>query len=224
MFLFLLCSFHFYLLQSHWTRFTINSFSNTLPPGHRKNLRSSPAKLLFVNTRISSSIMNFIFAILFAFSFTNFSIFANVPDDFDKNLNVQKKDNSSLYRLPKNVAPNFYDILLLTNVTSGNFTYTGRVSIDLIVREKTKSVILHAEKLNITSEKTQFRKFLSNKNYQDIVIKNQEYDEETQFYNVTFSNELSIGNYSLNLYFTGTVVDDLFGFYRSSYKENNKTR
>lgn len=138
--------------------------------------------------------------------------------------NVQSSDNSSLYRLPKDVLPESYDILLLTNITAGNLTYKGEVKIVLRVTEKTKQVILHSDKLKIINEKSAFRKILSNETFESVNIGSQRHDNETQFHKITFSNELTPGRYILALCFIGEVSDDLFGFYRSSYRVNNKIR
>lgn len=132
---------------------------------------------------------------------------------------LSSTDNSTLYRLPKSVYPVSYDLLLLTNVTRGNFVYTGRVSIDLNVTEETKKVILHAEKLKILKEKTSLID-----GERDIGIDDQSYDNETQFWTIELSETLKLRRHSLTLHFVGEVLDDLFGFYRSSYKADNQTR
>jgi aminopeptidase N len=136
----------------------------------------------------------------------------------------QGNDNSSLYRLPKNILPESYDILLLTNVSRSDFTYKGMVTIDLRVICKTNQVILHSEYVKIIDKETMFRRVLPNSSFQTIQISNQFYQSETHFYTITFSKNLTPGKYLLSLQFVGEVLNDVFGFYRSRYRINNKIR
>lgn len=132
------------------------------------------------------------------------------------------ENNSSLYRLSKSVLPESYDLLLLTDVTSANFTYEGEVSIRLSIVEKTKRVVLHAYKtLGLLKEKSGLSR-ISEGDSEVVSISAQRYDRETQFYIVDTAEDLLPGNeYLLRLFFVGQVVDDVFGFYRSSYRGVN---
>lgn len=131
------------------------------------------------------------------------------------------EENSTLYRLPKSVYPVSYDIELLTNVTRGDFSYDGRVEIELKVVEETKKIILHAEKLKILEDQTVIRRIDASQN---VEIDGQRYDNETQFWTIELSETLKAGRHSLSLRFVGELHPDLFGFYRSSYRANNVTR
>ncbi|KAL7289312.1 hypothetical protein TKK_0017243 [Trichogramma kaykai] len=135
------------------------------------------------------------------------------------------QDNSTLHRLPKNVWPESYDLLILSNVTNGNFTFKGQVVITLSVIETTNRVVLHAEKLKIDQENVTLRRIDSDEEDDaDVRIKGQSYDEEAQFFTIELEASLLPGSYELSLRFDGSVLDDLFGFYRSSYKIGNETR
>lgn len=132
------------------------------------------------------------------------------------------RDNSSLYRLPKNVLPESYDLLLITDVTRGNFTYEGEIEVRLRVVERTKRVVLHAhESIDLLEERSRLTRLAESDDevgVEDQRIGAQRYEVETQFYVVETEEDLMPGWYSLRLIFVGRVVDDLFGFYRSSYR------
>ncbi|XP_031787739.1 uncharacterized protein LOC107982070 [Nasonia vitripennis] len=135
----------------------------------------------------------------------------------------QPSDNSSLYRLPKDVFPESYDLLLLTDLTSGNFTYEGELDVRLSVVERTRRVVLHAYKtIALLEEKTRLARLAEDDPDVEVKeerIKAQKYDQETQFYVVeTEEDLLPGGRYLLRLSFVGQVVDDVFGFYRSSHR------
>ncbi|XP_011498160.1 PREDICTED: aminopeptidase N-like [Ceratosolen solmsi marchali] len=136
----------------------------------------------------------------------------------------ESNDNTSLYRLPKSAVPESYDILLLTNVSRSDFTYKGMVTINLYIINATKQVIVHSEYLKIDYKETMFRRILPNNNFQQIQISNQMYQDETQFYIINFSSILIPGRYLLSVQFVGEVMNDVFGFYRTTYRINNQIR
>ncbi|CAB0034982.1 unnamed protein product, partial [Trichogramma brassicae] len=100
-----------------------------------------------------------------------------------------------------------------------------QVVITLSVIETTDRVVLHAEKLKIDQENVTLRRIDSDEeDAADVRIKGQSYDEEAQFFTIELEASLPPGSYELSLRFDGSVLDDLFGFYRSSYKIGNETR
>ncbi|XP_057331613.1 aminopeptidase N-like isoform X2 [Microplitis mediator] len=124
------------------------------------------------------------------------------------------------HRLPKNVIPISYDLQLLLPYFSNNYTYHGRVIIDISVIEQTNSIILNYDGLDIESEKTEFLTY----EIDNLTILSQSFDSDKQFFTILFNQKLKIGIYKLYLYFNGHIRDDLFGFYRSKYKAGNETR
>ncbi|KAG8040091.1 hypothetical protein G9C98_001207 [Cotesia typhae] len=124
------------------------------------------------------------------------------------------------HRLPIQVIPTSYDLQILLPSFSGNFNYQGRVIIDIFVIERTNVIILNYDGLSIDSEKTEFLIY----EIDNLTILSQSCDSDKQFFTILFNQKLKVGNYKLFLYFHGEVRNDLFGFYKSSYKVRNETR
>ncbi|XP_044584891.1 aminopeptidase N-like [Cotesia glomerata] len=124
------------------------------------------------------------------------------------------------HRLPKRVIPTSYDLQLLLPSFYTDFTYQGRVTIDIFVIEPTNVITLNYDGLNIEKEKTEFLTY----EIDNLTILSQLCDSDKQFFTILFNQKLKIGNYKLFLYFHGEVRNDLFGFYKSSYKVRNETR
>ncbi|KAF2141823.1 uncharacterized protein K452DRAFT_228465 [Aplosporella prunicola CBS 121167] len=120
--------------------------------------------------------------------------------------------------LPKNVKPLHYDLTLEPNLET--FEYEGKVVIELDVVEDTTSISLNTLDLNIHSTT------VSSGN-SDITSKpDLSYDEDTQTTKVSFKETIPAGSKAkLTQTFTGTLNNNMAGFYRSSYNDaNGKTK
>ena len=116
--------------------------------------------------------------------------------------------------LPANVIPRHYDLTLEPDFD--NFTYEGVVTIDLDVAEDTTSISLNTKELQIHSTAVHSNGATISSN-PDV-----SYDKATQTTIVKFDKTLSKGQTAqLRHIFTGTLNDDMAGFYRSSYKGPN---
>jgi tricorn protease interacting factor F2/3 len=111
-------------------------------------------------------------------------------------------------RLPLTVLPNNYNLIF--DVDFEQFGFIGKAEIMIEIKEATPMLRLHCEDLHIT----------------DAAL-----FKETESFQVSFElseGELHIksgtplvpGNYSLRVGFSGTLNDDLSGFYRSRYIDN----
>lgn len=125
-----------------------------------------------------------------------------------------------IHRLPNNVQPNSYDLTLWMPRTWNNFTYEGQVLIDLSIIKNSNSITLNVDDLIIHKVNTTLLN--SEKNRMNIL--SQIIDKEKQFFIIQFTNDLEIGNYSLYLRFNGEIRDDIFGFYRSTYKDGDEIK
>ncbi|KAK1807888.1 Aminopeptidase 2 mitochondrial [Friedmanniomyces endolithicus] len=116
--------------------------------------------------------------------------------------------------LPKNVKPTHYDLTLEPNLET--FKYNGTVTVDLDVKEDTKSISLNTYEIDI-----QETKITSGEN----VISSSpklSYNEDAQATKIDFEQTIPAGSKAkLFLKFTGTLNDSMAGFYRSSYKDAN---
>ncbi|XP_058450243.1 aminopeptidase N-like [Malaya genurostris] len=120
--------------------------------------------------------------------------------------------NFESYRLPNTSVPIHYNLLLDTNVHLDNFTFIGKVQIQLTTLENTKQLVLHSSGNEITNVQ------LYNSNQLTLPLKNFELDIEKEFLVINLKETLPAGSrYQLVVDFFGELRDDLLGFYRSYY-------
>uniref|UniRef100_A0A674EVH4 Aminopeptidase n=1 Tax=Salmo trutta TaxID=8032 RepID=A0A674EVH4_SALTR len=130
-------------------------------------------------------------------------------------------------RLPGNLIPESYDIVLqphlytvIPNATNQSLIFTGNSTVYFRCVEKTKTIFLHS-KQNVTDVTV---KDLDNK--RTINVKNTIlYNNESNFLEIRLEGVLEEdGNYSLFTAFEGELLNDLAGFYMSSYKKEPSTK
>ncbi|KAG7211605.1 hypothetical protein KM043_010860 [Ampulex compressa] len=127
------------------------------------------------------------------------------------------------YRLPKEVVPVVYDLWIYTRLGEDDFAYDGKVSIALNVLQGTDRIIVHRDKFNVLEDKSRLYRRSGN-TFDSFSIEEQRHDPERQFHVVVLGKHLEPGEYVLELYFEGEVIDDVFGFYRSSYVADGETK
>ena len=120
------------------------------------------------------------------------------------------------YRLPQHVIPTRYDLRLEPDLIA--FTFAGKETIALTVREATSEIVLNAVELQIA----------------DVTIENEakishrgsiELEPTTERCRLRFATTLQPGAWKLALSFTGVLNEKLRGFYRSTFKDaRGKTR
>ncbi len=116
------------------------------------------------------------------------------------------KDSSELYRLPRMVLPSRYVLGLAPDLDA--CTFTGQVSIDIQVTEPVGQIVLNAADLDITAGD------VDGTSVADIC-----YDPEHERVVLQLQQPISVGESCLTLSFTGTLNDQLRGFYRSSFTD-----
>ncbi|KAF4968813.1 hypothetical protein FSARC_3841 [Fusarium sarcochroum] len=114
--------------------------------------------------------------------------------------------------LPKNVKPLHYDLTLEPNFET--FKYEGTVVIDFDVVEDSTSIALNTVDLEIHDTLVEANgSTVSSSPTVD-------YNKDTQTTTITFDQTIPAGQKArLTQRFTGTLNDDMAGFYRSSYKD-----
>ncbi|KAH8700271.1 aminopeptidase [Talaromyces proteolyticus] len=116
--------------------------------------------------------------------------------------------------LPTNVKPVHYDLTLEPDFE--NFTYEGTVVVDLDVKEDTNSIALNTLELQIHSSEVSVDGVAIASNPTTT------YDSDDQVTTVQFTQTIPAGSKAqLKQTFTGTLNDNMAGFYRSSYKTAN---
>ncbi len=113
------------------------------------------------------------------------------------------------YRLPSNIAPRRYRLELTPDLD--RFTFSGRVSIDVEVREPTPRALLNAAELNVTGAKAILQDGCVMEAWEI------DLDEEAETVSLGFDGNLPAGAATLDVRFTGTLNDQLRGFYRCLY-------
>ncbi|XP_056106759.1 alanyl (membrane) aminopeptidase b, tandem duplicate 1 [Rhinichthys klamathensis goyatoka] len=129
------------------------------------------------------------------------------------------------WRLPQTLSPLTYNVTLWPRLkldpTSGLFIFTGMSSVIFRCVEKTDLVLIHSNKLNMTKPVT--LKALGSQpapSIDSIVMY-----EKTQYMVIKLKESLTAGErYELYTEFVGELADDLGGFYRSEYDDENGVR
>lgn len=129
-------------------------------------------------------------------------------------------------RLPRSVKPIAYDLMLLPFLTGDNFTFTGEVALKVHVVETCKNVTMHSAGLKINWSFSLLQKLdEDDKPVENVSISSQYFVEDKQFLVLEASKELEANVfYLVRLQFSGTIKDDLQGFYKSSYNAGSETK
>ncbi|XP_027211488.2 aminopeptidase N [Penaeus vannamei] len=121
-------------------------------------------------------------------------------------------------RLPRSLKPMRY-LVKLQPLINGNFSILGYVEVEMEVLEPTSNITLHIADI-ITYNDTVKLKGMGNASAPG--IKMHEYDNYREFYIAHLDKELQQGEkYVLSMEFLGYLNDQLRGFYRSSYKDED---
>lgn len=120
------------------------------------------------------------------------------------------------HRLPETVRPEKYTIELRPDLS--RFTFHGEESVAIRVLQPTKTILLNASELNVTQATLQGR------DGRMVPAAKIEHLKEAQRLRLTFPASIPKGAGTLRLTFTGTLNDELVGFYRSRYTMANGTQ
>lgn len=112
-------------------------------------------------------------------------------------------------RLPTNVVPKHYDILLWPDLVK--FTFSGQEVIEIVIRNETRTIVMNALELDVNSAQ-----FISSSGV-SIPSQKIELNAEDELLTISFAQPLHPGAGSLQLVFNGTLNDKMKGFYRSKY-------
>ncbi|EMC96716.1 hypothetical protein BAUCODRAFT_34107 [Baudoinia panamericana UAMH 10762] len=118
--------------------------------------------------------------------------------------------------LPTSVKPSNYAISLFDLQPGEPWTYQGSLTIDLEIKEPTKSIVLNAHELKVHSVEISSE---SGKTASSVKASNIDYDTKNQRCTFTFDQELPQSPKAvLSIAFEGTMNNHMAGFYRSKYK------
>lgn len=114
------------------------------------------------------------------------------------------------YRLPPYIIPKNYKLLLNPNITSNS--YDGLVLIKVQVLQSTKQINLHSKNLEIIY--TGLNNGSKGNKYTTNVIK----DEDLELLHIKSEEEITRGNYWIEIKFKGKLNKKSTGFYASTMK------
>ena len=117
----------------------------------------------------------------------------------------------SSFRLPSNVRPIYYHITLTPDLDA--FSFTGEEWVEIDILEPLSEIVVNATELQVSTANLE----LSNGDLIDVVEIN--LDEDTERLTLRFPQEMPAGASVLRLSFTGSLNDQLCGFYRSQYTD-----
>ncbi|KAK3121643.1 hypothetical protein QOZ80_8BG0657850 [Eleusine coracana subsp. coracana] len=116
-------------------------------------------------------------------------------------------------RLPHFASPLRYDLRICPDLTACAFS--GAAAIDVAVSAPTRFLVLNAAELAVDRASIRF---------QDLAPSEVVQFEEDEILVMGFDRELPIGEGVLKMNFTGTLNDQMRGFYRSKYECNGESR
>ncbi|XP_078360659.1 glutamyl aminopeptidase-like isoform X2 [Oculina patagonica] len=119
-------------------------------------------------------------------------------------------------RLPKNIVPVHYDVLLYIDLKKLEFY--GNVEILVNVSSPSENVLVHVNKMNITSASVE-----KASGGDPLEIKRKFWFEKNQFYVMIMNSALKKGQYKIKMEFRAWLTDDLAGLYKSTYKRKDGT-
>ena len=116
--------------------------------------------------------------------------------------------SSNPYRLPRTVVPRRYELRLEPDLEA--FTFAGTASVDVDVLESVGEIVLNAAELEV-----------SGGDLDGTALAGVDYDDEHERAVLRLGEPASPGAARLNLDFTGTLNDQLRGFYRSTFTDED---
>lgn len=122
--------------------------------------------------------------------------------------------SSDAYRLPRDVAPDAYRLVLRPDLAAA--TFVGDVEIDVTVVEPTDTVVLNAAELAIDRAEASTG---GSRRPQVLTAVSVELDADEEQVRLRFDEVLPAGTATLHLSFTGVLNDKLHGFYRSTFTD-----
>nr|CAD7397313.1 unnamed protein product [Timema poppensis] len=119
------------------------------------------------------------------------------------------------YRLPGNILPLHYNISLIPDLDTENFTFTGEITIRFRGVKDTTTIVLHMNDTVVDEDSMIIRDLKSNLTISMIFT---EYNEDNHFYTIHPGGFIYSGmEYELAFKYEGNLRDDMQGLFRSSY-------
>jgi puromycin-sensitive aminopeptidase len=114
------------------------------------------------------------------------------------------------YRLPRQVVPTHYSLILEPDLET--FTFNGSVQIQITVTEPISAMTLNSAELDLKS-------VVLSGDRGEIAITETTHDDEFERVTIGLGETAEPGEYTLAVLYTGTINDQLRGLYRSKFKD-----
>ena len=125
------------------------------------------------------------------------------------------------------MVPYHYNVLVkvqFETIVQNSFPYDGEVTMYINCIEDTNDLIFHINKLVINNA-TLSVKSLTDSSFTEIRGFNWRNDFEREFFVAALPQKLKANNnYTVFVQYTGSLADDIVGFYRSSYFDDKQQR
>ncbi len=136
--------------------------------------------------------------------------FANAAADNSKN-----QEQKRSYRLPNYVVPKYYELSFAPNLEK--FTFTGSEKIDLTLKKASSEIVLNSLEIQITKASLK-----SKSGHGKTIELTPRFDKVTEKVTLSAKAPIPAADYMLDIEFTGTLSDQMRGFYRARYNDKNK--
>jgi puromycin-sensitive aminopeptidase len=118
------------------------------------------------------------------------------------------------YRLPRSVVPSRYDLVLEPDLEA--VTFSGSTEVQVDVHERVEEVVVNALDLEIAGAELRG-------DHGTIGVTDVAFDEELQRATLSLAAPVDPGPWTLAMEFRGELNDQLVGFYRSTYTDDDGT-
>lgn len=137
---------------------------------------------------------------------------------------ITPKEPWDYYRLPVSLVPVSYNVTLWPRLkpnADGLYIFTGRSAVVFRCTKETDLIIIHSNKLNLTTFSGHHAKLSGLGEATAPAIQKSWLVVKTEYLVLQLSSRLDVGaSYVLYTEFQGELADDLEGFYRSEYIED----
>lgn len=136
--------------------------------------------------------------------------------------NIDAANKVPNYRLPETIKPLNYvvEILKLQDIDHATNEFKGRVSVEVQVLSPTSDIVLNvAESVLMRSVNV----FDAARNVR-LEIKEMIHDKKRELYTITLHKLMKDQKVNIVIEYVGILHDDMYGFYRSSYRVKDKTK
>ncbi|XP_076229511.1 aminopeptidase N-like [Nomia melanderi] len=132
---------------------------------------------------------------------------------------MEKNYPSSNYRLPKLFSPIKYNVFLSPYFEERNFTFFGKVEIEMKRLQLTSRIVVNSKNLNVKEVKVYVSKGNLAKGEQ-LELSAFYLNKETEMLTIFMKKFIKETNIIVEIDYTGQLNDDMEGFYRSHYRDS----